>query len=253
MTNILLKFVFFTSAFLFSISAHAFFGRPSVEIQSVSDVVEYGAMVPVNVILKNFSSKDYVTSVRIDVETNTETHRHVLTVEFPENPGDLRILTRARIGATQDGALIRAVAQTISGALYTKEFTTGKIKNPVDFDKIDTLLFAFNNPHSNLFSFRSNNLFESNIYYQERGDLKHVGGNFQHPALPPNLGQDDRILIGMKAFADDAPLYSIGFGSAIANDPYINVELNSSHSMASLKYIVIHGGGSVELKAKPRP
>lgn len=230
--------------------AFAFFGSPSVQVQSVTQL-EMGAIVPINVVAKNFKSDDPVARISIEIDSNPLEHKKVLQIDFDNNPGDVKIMTRARLSAAESGGKIKATVFSKSGKEFVESFETGPVGNPVDFNNKSTLLFSVRSS-SPLFQFNTNKLFESNLYYQQRGDRSQIGGNFQHPSLPSNLGKEEQLLIGMDAIVSAGKIFSVTYGSAITNDPYLQVELDSAFPMSSLMFVVRHSAGSVELKARPR-
>lgn len=233
------------------VGAFAFLGSPTIDIQSVSQPVETGGLVPVNVLVKGFSSSDPLKSIELEVLTNPEPHQKIFNIDFEEDQTELRISTRARFSSAESGGLIRATAITRSGKKHSSEFKTGKIGSPVDFSNQDTLAVAFNNPRPTPFDFKTKEIFETNLMVIENGDSKKVGSNIQHPALPSSLGSGEKVILSVEAVSSGSRIYQVVFGNAVSNDPFLILDFKSANSISSLKYVIKHQAGQVEKVAKP--
>jgi hypothetical protein len=216
-------------------SASAFFGigDPKIEIL-VPNKIEEGGIIPINVRADNFED-DPIKSISLTLEGNPTDQQKAFILNLEKPQPMIFISTRVRLSASGVSP-IRVQITQLSGKSLTKTFQSGYVYKPVDFTNPDTLSVTYQGGHI----FPKDNIGQPLTRVgKKNGDSSEleIRGILHHPMLPGGKNGSGFFVNSVEFFYENDKIGEFETGSALSNDPYLQLNIKDDRSVGTVKMV----------------
>ena len=190
---------------------------------------DYPYFQPITVDFINIDKSDGLASVTMKVTSNPAEHQHVLSARIPVPTNISSIGTRVRLSG-KGRAVVEVSAETQSGKLLS---ATEKKKHKGGLDYSDQSTLSKRLPFNVKFLKGPVRTSKARLVQKDRGARK-ISAIIYHPMLPGTDQINENTLKNMRIHYREGIFCDIDYGSAMSNDPYIDISFTDQSTAAGV-------------------